>query len=547
MSVLDEARAWLADDPDPDTRAELEALVRHARTGDPVSAADLAERFSGPLEFGTAGIRGAMGAGPRRMNRAVVMRTAAGLAAHLGGEGLVVVGYDARRKSSEFAAAAAQVLAGAGLRAVCLPRALPTPVLAFAVRHLGAAAGVMVTASHNPPQDNGCKVYLGDGRQIVPPDDAAIAARIAAVGRVSDLPLGAPQVAGEDLVEAYVAAVASLAADGTLPVTVAYTPMHGVGRDVLLAVLARAGFADPVVVPEQAEPDPAFPTVAFPNPEEPGAMDLALALGAGVGASLVVANDPDADRCAVAVPARAGGWRVLRGDELGALLGRHVARRGVAPGSAFACSIVSSSLLGKVAAAHGLRYARTLTGFKWISRVEGLAYGYEEALGYCVDPQRVADKDGVSAALLAVELAAECAAQGRTLEDELDDLARDHGLHATDQLSLRVRDLALIPAAVARLRDDPPSTLGGLAVHEVRDLAEGWDGLPPTDGLRFGLQDDAWVVVRPSGTEPKLKCYLEVVLPVSPAATAGELDAARARARTVLDAVKGDLGEALGL
>ncbi len=547
MSVLDLARAWLEDDPDEDTRAELEVLVRHAATGDPVAAADLAERFSGPLEFGTAGLRGAMGAGPRRMNRVVVVRAAAGLAAHLGGSGTVVVGYDARRKSSEFAASAAEVLAGAGMRAVVLPRALPTPVLAFAVRHLGAAAGLMVTASHNPPQDNGCKVYLGDGRQIVPPDDELIAARIAQVGPVSALPRAAAEVADEALVQAYVDAVASLAVDGTLPVPVVYTPMHGVGRDVVLAVLERAGFRAPVVVPEQAEPDPAFPTVAFPNPEEPGAMDLALALGTGVGAELVVANDPDADRCAVAVPSRAGGWRVLRGDELGGLLGEHVAARGVPQGAAFACSIVSSSLLGRIAAAHGIGSARTLTGFKWISRVPGLAYGYEEALGYCVDPARVGDKDGVSAALLVVELASTLRARGRTLEDALDDLAREHGLHATDQLSLRLRDLAVVPAVLARLCDDPPSTLGGLAVHEVRDLSEGWAGLPPTEGVRLGLQDDAWVVVRPSGTEPKLKCYLEVVLPVSPAAAPEELDAARAEARTVLEEVKRDLGAAIGL
>ncbi|WP_329365506.1 phospho-sugar mutase [Streptomyces sp. NBC_00669] len=557
-----EPTQWIAEDPDPDTRAELEALVRAADGGDEDARADLADRFRGTLEFGTAGLRGAMGGGPMRMNRAVVMRAAAGLAAYVQdtrpadqGPGLVVIGYDARHKSERFARDTAAVMTGAGLAAAVLPRPLPTPVLAFAIRHLGAAAGVMVTASHNPPQDNGYKVYLGDGSQIVPPADAQIAERIAAVGPLKTVPT--PEdgwtVLGEDVVAAYLdRAVGVVAPDGPREVSTVYTPLHGVGLRTLLAAFDRAGFPAPAVVPSQAEPDPDFPTVAFPNPEEPGAMDLAFETARAHRPDLVIANDPDADRCAVAVPdpAAPGGWRMLRGDELGALLALHLVRRGAAvPGrDTFAASIVSSSLLSKIAARAGLGYADTLTGFKWISRVPGLRYGYEEALGYCVDPAGVRDKDGITAALLIAELAADLKRDSRTLGDLLDELALTHGLHATDQLSARVADLSLIGAAMERLRAHPPTELAGLAVTGVDDLAAGSAELPPTDGLRYRLAgpgvDGARVVVRPSGTEPKLKCYLEAVVPVpEPSA----LPQARAAAAELLAALKRDLATAAGI
>jgi phosphomannomutase len=545
--LLERARAWAAEDPDAATRTELEQLIAEVEGG--ADTADLADRFSGTLEFGTAGLRGAVGAGPNRMNRVVVIRAAAGLAAYLteqGAHGPVVVGYDARHRSDDFARDTAEVMSGAGFKVWLMPRPLPTPLLAFAIRELGCVAGVMVTASHNPPQDNGYKVYLGDGSQIVPPADAAIAAKIDAVGPLTSVPRGAGgTVLGEHIVDRYLDTVAELAEDGPRDLSVVYTPLHGVGGVPVLQVLETAGFPTPRVVDQQEEPDPDFPTVPFPNPEEEGAMDLAMALAEQHGADLVVANDPDADRCAAAVPtgsARRGGWQMLRGDEVGALLAHHLMRRGRT--GTWATSIVSSSLLGKMAAAAGQPYVETLTGFKWIGRVEELAFGYEEALGYCCDPEHVRDKDGISALLLLCELAAETKAAGRTLVDVLDELAVRHGLHATDQVSVRVEDLSLIGATMERLRAAPPRELGGLAVEGVDDLALGSADLPPTDGLRFRLADGARVVVRPSGTEPKLKCYLEVVVPVDDEAG---VDAARISAAARLDALGKDVEAALGL
>ncbi|MFE3325274.1 phospho-sugar mutase [Streptomyces sp. NPDC059176] len=546
------AQAWLAEDPDPETRDELARLIE---AGD---AEELAARFAGTLQFGTAGLRGELGAGPMRMNRAVVIRAAAGLAAYLKAQGhtdgLVVIGYDARHKSTDFARDTAAVMVGAGLRAAVLPRPLPTPVLAYAIRHLGAVAGVEVTASHNPPRDNGYKVYLGDGSQIVPPADGEIAAQIEAVGGLDGVPRpdGGWETLGDEVLQAYLERTDAVLSPGSpRDVRVVYTAMHGVGKDVVLAAWERAGFPEPVLVEEQAEPDPEFPTVAFPNPEEPGAMDLAFAAARRARPDIVIANDPDADRCAVAVPDGAvdGGWRMLRGDEVGALLAQHLVHKGVSPrdeNSTFAESIVSSSLLGRIAAAAGLRHEETLTGFKWISRAEGLRYGYEEALGYCVDPEGVRDKDGVTAALLIAELAAELKAHDRTLSDLLDDLAVTHGLHATDQLSVRVEDLGVIADAMRRLREQPPTVLAGLHVTSAEDLTKGSDQLPPTDGLRYYLKGEyaARVIVRPSGTEPKLKCYLEIVVPV---ADAGELAGARARATELLTAVKRDLAAAAGI
>ncbi|MFE9767150.1 phospho-sugar mutase [Streptomyces sp. NPDC005808] len=539
--LIARAKAWLAEDPDPETREELAKLIGAGDT------AELTARFSGTLQFGTAGLRGELGAGPMRMNRAVVIRAAAGLAAYLKGkgetDGLVVIGYDARHKSADFAQDTAAVMTGAGLRAAVLPYPLPTPVLAFAIRHLGAAAGVEVTASHNPPRDNGYKVYLGDGSQIVPPADAEIAAEIDAVRALADVPRpdSGWEILDGGVLEAYLARTdAVLAAGSPRTARTVYTAMHGVGKDTLLAAFARAGFPEPVLVAEQAEPDPDFPTVAFPNPEEPGAMDLAFAKARETEPDLIIANDPDADRCAVAVRGAAG-WRMLSGDEVGALLAQHLVKRGAR--GTFAESIVSSSLLGRIAEKAGLPYEETLTGFKWIARVEGLRYGYEEALGYCVDPDGVRDKDGITAALLITELASELKEQGRTLLDLLDDIAVEYGLHATDQLSVRVEDLSLIANAMRRLREQPPTRLAGLAITSAEDLTKGTATLPPTDGLRYTLEG-ARVIVRPSGTEPKLKCYLEVVVPV---AGHEELDAARAKATELLAAVKRDLSAAAGI
>ncbi len=535
------ARTWAAEDPDPETKEELEALIA---AGDD---AELAARFDGVLEFGTAGLRGELGAGPKRMNRVVVIRAAAGLAAYLRDTGApegskVVIGYDARRNSDVFARDTAEVMTGAGFEALTMPGPLPTPLLAFAIRELGCVAGVMVTASHNPPQDNGYKVYLGDGCQIVPPADAEIAMRIGTVGPLDGVPRGdAGTVLGPEIVDAYLAKVAGLAPPGPRDLTVVYTPLHGVGNDTVVRVLEAAGFGAPHVVPEQQQPDGRFPTVAFPNPEEAGAMDLAMALAEEVGADLVVANDPDADRCAAAVPGPHG-WRMLRGDEVGALLANRLLNSGKE--GVYAASIVSSSLLGKQAAAAGQPYAETLTGFKWIGRIEGLAFGYEEALGYCVDPEHVKDKDGVSALLILCDLAARAKADGRTLNDVLDSIALEHGLHATDQLSVRVTDLTQIVQSMATLRSQPPSSLGGLEIVQIDDLTLGSDELPPTDGLRYHLTGGARVIVRPSGTEPKLKCYLEVVIPVDPE---DGVDAARIAAAGRLDALSHDIALAAGI
>ncbi|MEV8321392.1 phospho-sugar mutase [Streptomyces sp. NPDC059900] len=538
------AKAWLAEDPDPETRDELAKLIEAAAAAD---TEELAARFGGTLQFGTAGLRGELGAGPMRMNRSVVIRAAAGLAGYLKAQGqtggLVVIGYDARHKSADFARDTAAVMTGAGLKAAVLPRPLPTPVLAFAIRHLGAVAGVEVTASHNPPRDNGYKVYLGDGSQIVPPADAEIAAQIDAIASLHDVPRPESgwETLADDVLDAYLARTDAVLAPGS-PRTArtVYTAMHGVGKDTLLAAFDRAGFPAPALVAEQAEPDPDFPTVAFPNPEEPGAMDLSFAKARETEPDLIIANDPDADRCAAAVKDGAD-WRMLRGDEVGALLAAHLVRRGAR--GTFAESIVSSSLLDRIAEKAGLAYEETLTGFKWIARVDGLRYGYEEALGYCVDPEGVRDKDGITAALLLTELASELKEQGRTLLDLLDDLAVEHGLHATDQLSVRVEDLSLIADAMRRLREQPPTALADLPVTKAEDLTRGTDKLPPTDGLRYTL-DGARVIVRPSGTEPKLKCYLEVVVPV---AAKADLPAARATAAGLLAAIKRDLSAAAGI
>jgi phosphomannomutase len=541
--LLAAGRAWAADDPDPVTRAEVEHLCAAAESGDADAAIELADAMAGMLEFGTAGLRGRLGGGNNRMNRAVVIRAAAGLTAYLRtatSAPFVVIGYDARHNSDVFARDTAAVVVGAGGRAAVLPRTMPTPVLAYAIRYLGADAGVMVTASHNPPEDNGYKVYLGDGSQIVSPVDALIAEQIAAVTSVASVPLAADgwETLDDALWVDYVRDAAKVVKHGAAAdLTVVHTALHGVGTETVMAAFAAAGFEAPLVVESQAEPDPSFPTVTFPNPEEPGAIDAAIELAEQTSPDVVIANDPDADRCAAAV-AGPGGWRMLRGDEVGALLGSHLLAKGVAAGvlpdspeCVFANSIVSSRLLSAMARTAGVRHEETLTGFKWISRVPGLRFGYEEALGYCCDPAAVRDKDGISAALLVAELAAELRADGKGLLDRLDELALAHGVYATDSFSVRVSDLSLIAAVMQRLRQNPPAVIAGREVTTVHDLAAGDGGLPPTEGLRYYVADDSGdgsrVIVRPSGTEPKLKVYLEVIEPV---ADADDLAPARTRA-----------------
>ncbi|MDA8372123.1 MAG: phospho-sugar mutase [Nocardiopsaceae bacterium] len=515
----EQALAWLAQDPDPQTRAELRALLD---AGDDDA---LADRFGSRLEFGTAGLRGALGAGPNRMNRVTVMRAAAGVAHWLGPGRTVVIGYDARHRSADFARDTAAVLTGAGCTALMLPGPLPTPVLVHAVREQGADAGIMVTASHNPPQDNGYKVYIGGtgphaGSQIAPPVDTEISAAIDTVGPVDELELGTDwTVLDDQVVDHYLDAITDLPLGAERDATVVYTPLHGIGRDTLVKAFEWTGFPPPTVVLEQADPDPDFPTVAFPNPEEPGAMDLVLAAGRRVGADVLLANDPDADRLAVAVPER----RRLTGDEVGGLLAEHVLNATSGQDRLVATTIVSAGLLAKIAAAHGVRYAETLTGFKWLIRAGGPGdrgvFAYEEALGYCLGDDNgrpVADKDGISAALAVAGLAAEAKREGRTLCDLADDQARRYGLHATGQVALRVEDRTQITAVMNRLRTEPPRSFGPLAVEVVEDFAAGRNGLPPADALRYRLGGPARarVALRPSGTEPKLKAYLEVVLPV---------------------------------
>jgi phosphomannomutase len=524
VTVLAAARAWLAQDPDDVTRAELAAIIDRADAADAAALADLEDRFGSRLAFGTAGLRGALGAGSNRMNRVLVGQAAAGFAAYLrerepGTTPSVVIGYDGRRNSDVFARDSAEIFAGAGLRAILLPRLLPTPVLAFAVRHLGASAGVMVTASHNPPDDNGYKVYLGgadEGAQIVSPADAEIAAHIDAVAARADLGAvprsDAYEIADESVVEAYVAATALVAPApaGAAGMPWVYTAMHGVGHETLQRILELAGYPQPVVVEEQIEPDGAFPTVAFPNPEEPGAMDLSYETARAAGAEFILANDPDADRLAVAIPdaAAPGGWRRLTGNEVGLLLGWRAAR--TARSGTLACSLVSSPGLQAVAEHYGLGFAATLTGFKWISRAPELVYGFEEALGYLVNPGTVRDKDGISAAVAMLGLIAEAREAGETLTDVLARFADTFGHFASGQVSVRVDDLAVIGRIMAGLRAAPPTSIGGVTVDRIDDLLAAAPGKPSGDVLRVWLVDGSRVIVRPSGTEPKLKAYLDV-------------------------------------
>jgi phosphomannomutase len=571
--------AWIADDPDPGDRAELQALLDRAFLAggaDAAAAADeLRDRFADRLHFGTAGLRGVVAAGPNRMNRAVVRAATAAVAGWLASEGVagagdgpgaagsgVVVGCDARHRSAEFAEEVAGVLAGAGIAVHMLPRPCPTPLLAFAVRHLGMAAGVMITASHNPAADNGYKLYLSDGAQVIPPADAEIEKRIAGLGPLAQVPVaeaGSPLITrhGDEIAEAYLAAIVAAAGPtvtGAPELSVVYTPMHGVAGRLMLRALRLAGFAAPHVVAAQAEPDPDFPTVAFPNPEEPGALDLALADARRLGADLVVASDPDGDRLAVAVPDRVGGaaagggsgWRVLTGDQVGALLGASLLERtaGQAAPEArlVASTVVSSTLLSKIAAAAGVRYAETLTGFKWIARAaDGVpgarfVFGYEEALGYAVGDV-VRDKDGFGAALAMLRLAEGTKSAGRSVLDVYDDLERAHGVHLTSQLTLRTADQEQV---MSRLRAAPPDAFGGEPVAGLTDLSAGSGVAPRADVLIFRLAGGR-VVLRPSGTEPKIKCYIEITEP----AAGGSLAAAREAAAARLAPLRAALGDLL--
>ena len=512
-----EVQAWIADDPDPKTAAQLQSLL------DAEDETALGKYFNGFLQFGTAGLRGPIGPGPSCMNRAVVGRTAAGIATYMKKRGMtkVVIGRDARYGSEDYTFETAEIMSGAGMDVYVLPRPLPTPVLAFATAHLGCDIGIMVTASHNPPQDNGYKVYVGpvaDGinyasSQIINPTDGFIATEISAVTSLKSLPRGSKwTVLGEEVITEYVKRTAALAPrPGDLKIV--YTAMHGVGTETIQRVFNHAGFATLILVDEQCTPDPDFPTVAFPNPEEPGAIDLALKKAHDFGADLVIANDPDADRCAAAINDPQVGWRMLRGDELGIVFGEWIARS--KPKGSFANSIVSSSTLRKISGHYGIDFQEVLTGFKWIAKIENLAFGYEEAIGYAVDSDNVNDKDGISAAIFLAQIAVDLKRDGLTISDLLNQVWERHGFHGTEQISIRVTDMSAITHLLAGLRANPPREIARRAVESIDDLAAPRDGLPPTDGLRIWLAGGIRIIVRPSGTEAKMKCYIEVVTATS--------------------------------
>ena len=513
--LRDEVEKWIAEDPDASTRGQLTAWLTDGNID------ELRSCFSGFLEFGTAGLRGALGPGPSRMNRAVVSKTATGLVSFMKKHGLssIVIGRDARYGSEDFTRDTAEIMSGAGFKVYVLPRPLPTPVLAFAVRTLKCDVGVMVTASHNPPQDNGYKVYLGgtvngiryDGSQIISPTDKEISKEISNAASLNTIARAKSwTVLDDSVVESYIDVTARLASRPR-SMKIVYTAMHGVGTEVLTKVFARAGFDAPILVSQQAKPDPDFPTVAFPNPEEPGAIDMSIALAKEVGADLVIANDPDADRCAAAILDRVHGWRMLRGDEVGALLGEFLARSAPDNNGYFANSIVSSSILRKIAEHYQMPFTETLTGFKYLSKVGNLRFGYEEALGYAVDSRSVNDKDGISAALILAQLTSDLMAEGKTISDLLEQIWTRHGFHGTRQISVRTPSIEMITTILSRLREKTPEIIAGRRVLRFDDLEKPSDGLPPTNGVRFFLEGNIRVIVRPSGTEPKVKCYLEVI------------------------------------
>ena len=517
QSLVAEVQAWISDDPDPLTALQLQTLL------DSGDEATLKKYFNGFLQFGTAGLRGPVGPGPSCMNRAVVGRTAAGIVEYMKQRGMtkVVIGRDARYGSEDYTFETAEIMSGAGMDVYILPRPLPTPVLAFATAYLKCDIGIMVTASHNPPQDNGYKVYIGptaDGinyasSQIISPTDGFIAAEIDAIRSLKALPRAKTwTVLGEEVITEYIDRTSALAPRPG-DITIVYTALHGVGTETVQRVFNHAGFATLLLVDEQCAPDPDFPTVVFPNPEEPGAIDLALKKARDFGADLVIANDPDADRCAVAINDPKVGWRMLRGDELGIVLGEWIARS--KPTGIFANSIVSSSALRKICTHYGITFEEVLTGFKWLAKIEDLAFGYEEAIGYAVDSWNVNDKDGISAAIFVAQIAMDLKRDGLTISDLLNEVWARHGFHGTEQISIRVTDMSAITRVLARLRQNPPQEIAGRAVESIDDLAAPTSALPPTDGLRIWLAGGIRVIVRPSGTEAKMKCYIEVITSTS--------------------------------
>ena len=511
QQLREEVLAWIADDPDQITAQQLTHFIE---TGDTES---LTRCFSGFLQFGTAGLRGPLGPGPSCMNRAVVSRTAAGLAIFMKRRGLrsIVIGRDARHGSEDFARDTAEIMAGAGFEVNFLPRPLPTPVLAFAVRQLNLDVGVMVTASHNPGTDNGYKVYLGgvidgvpyEGSQIISPIDQEIFQDILSITTIKNIPRSSHwNLLDEKIIRAYIHRTAATV-KAPRDIKVVYSAMHGVGTETVRSVFHVAGFAEPILVSAQAEPDPDFPTTPFPNPEEPGAINLALETAQAFDADIVIANDPDADRCAVAI--KDDDWRMLRGDEVGAILGEYIAQRNNQ--GVFANSIVSSSLLSKIAARYNIVFTETLTGFKYLSKIQDLTFGYEEALGYCIDSKSVNDKDGISAAIKLVEIAAELKSNGSSLGEFLAEISAQYGYFYTSQISLRVSHLSELSKIMENLRRNFPQEIAGYRVLKFTDLAQPLDDLPATDGIRFWLGDAIRIIIRPSGTEPKIKCYIEII------------------------------------
>ena len=511
------AQNWLNQDPDQETRAELEQLIAQAKAGKTDVQAELANRFNGRLQFGTAGLRGRLQAGSMGMNRVLVAQAAGGLAEYLKGydkEPSIVIGYDGRKNSDVFARDTAEIMAGAGIKAYLLPRKLPTPVLAYAIQYFDTTAGVMVTASHNPPEDNGYKVYLGKangGGQIVSPADKEIAALIdkVAAGNVADLPRSQNfTVLSDEIVDAYIAKTASLAKEPACDINYVYTAMHGVGYEVLSKTLAKAGLPQPHIVAEQVWPDGTFPTVNFPNPEEKGALDLAIEVAKKHNAEFIIANDPDADRLAVALPDAEGNWKPLHGNVIGCYLGWYLAKQYHAQGKkgVLACSLVSSPALAEIAKKYGFDSEETLTGFKYIGKVNGLLFGFEEALGYLVDPDKVRDKDGISAAIVFLDLVRSLKKEGKTLADYAADFTKEFGAYISGQISIRVSDLSEIGKLMSALRHNPPAEVGGFKVATFLDHTK---TDRQSDILVFVLENGSRLIARPSGTEPKIKFYLD--------------------------------------
>ncbi|MDO4434214.1 MAG: phospho-sugar mutase [Alysiella sp.] len=515
-SLHKKAQNWLAQDPDTETRTELQNLLNQAQSGDVAAEKELAARFADRLQFGTAGLRGRLQAGSMGMNRVLVAQAAKGLANYLlanDREPSIVIGYDGRKNSQIFAQDTAEIMAGAGIKTLLLPRLLPTPVLAYAIRHFNTTAGVMVTASHNPPDDNGYKVYLGKqhgGGQIVSPADIQIAQQIdlAAQININDYARSPNfDILGEEVINQYIEKTAQLAVQPACDLNYVYTAMHGVGKETLLKTFQAANLPLPHIVVTQAEPDPKFSTVAFPNPEEKGALDLAIALAKEKNAEFIIANDPDADRLAVAIPNEQGEWKPLHGNVVGCMLAWHIAKNRPEKSGTLACSLVSSPALANIAQKCGFANEETLTGFKYIAKVPNLVFGFEEALGYLVDPQKVGDKDGISAAVVFVDLVRSLKAQGKSIQDYLNDFTQEFGAYASSQISLRVNDLADIGKLTDAFRQNPPAQIGENAVVQSKDYMNGTE---PNNILVYHLNNGSRLIIRPSGTEPKIKLYLDV-------------------------------------